>query len=88
MVGKGPDGQLLAEPVDLMGMPLSEDGRAKGLSYNIASPIGNGTPVVRCTRRSTHSHGPFGCRQSRANQTDHSEALAWKIAVWIVVTSR
>ena len=34
------DNGAAREPVDLLGMPLSADGRAKALSYDIAAQIG------------------------------------------------
>ena len=49
------------EPVDLLGMPMSADGRAKALSYDIAA-LRPPSASVRCTRRTTRSLGHSPCK--------------------------
>src|SRR3954471_19852225 len=45
------DNVYAVEPVDLMGMPLNADGRAKALSYNIAA--------LSATERQCQMYPPF-----------------------------
>ena len=76
------DNSYSREPVDLLGMPLSEDGRAKALSYNIAS--------LSATERQCQMYtpfyaftGPFGLQISNEPDPITQKLVAWKIAGWI-----
>jgi hypothetical protein len=76
------DNSYSREPVDLLGMPLSEDGRAKALSYNIAS--------LSATERQCQMYtpfyaftGPFGLQISGEQDPVTQKLVAWKIAGWI-----
>ena len=69
------------EPVDLMGMPLSADGRAKALSYDIAA--------LSATERQCQMYtpyyaivGPFPLQISRVPDPITQRLLAWKIEGW------
>jgi hypothetical protein len=69
------------EPVDLMGMPLSADGRAKALSYDIAA--------LSATERQCQMYtpyyaivGPFPLQISRVPDPVTQRLLAWKIEGW------
>lgn len=70
------------EPVDLLGMPLNADGRAKALSYNIAS--------LSVTERQCQMYPPFylvdgafGLDISRVADPITQKLVAWKIDGWI-----
>ena len=70
------------EPVDLLGMPLSEDGRAKALSYDIAS--------LSATERQCQMYtpfyalvGPFPLQFSMVQDPITQKLVAWKIEGWI-----
>jgi hypothetical protein len=70
------------EPVDLLGMPLSPDGRAKALSYDIAS--------LSATERQCQMYppfyaltGPFGLQISNKPDPITQKLVAWEIAGWI-----
>jgi hypothetical protein len=70
------------EPVDLMGMPLSEDGRAKALSYDIAA--------LSATERQCQMYtpfyalvGPFSLQFSMVHDPVTQRLVAWKIEGWI-----
>jgi hypothetical protein len=70
------------EPVDLLGMPLSEDGRIKALSYDIAS--------LSVTERQCQMYtpwyaltGPFPLQMSIVQEPITQRLLAWKIEGWI-----
>jgi len=70
------------EPVDLMGIPVSADGRAKALSYDIAS--------LSATERQCQMYtpfyalfGPFSLQISAAPDPITQKLLAWKIDGWI-----
>ena len=76
------DNSYSREPVDLMGMPLSEDGRAKALSYDIAS--------LSATERQCQMYtpfyaftGPFGLQITSEPDPITQKLVAWKIAGWI-----
>lgn len=76
------DNSYSREPVDLLGMPLSEDGRAKALSYNIAS--------LSQTERQCQMYtpfyaftGPFGLQITSEPDPITQKLVAWKIAGWI-----
>ena len=69
------------EPVDLMGMPLSADGRAKALSYDIAA--------LSATERQCQMYppiyaivGPFPLQFTMVPDPVTQRLLAWKIAGW------
>ena len=69
------------EPVDLLGMPLSADGRAKALSYDIAA--------LSATERQCQMYppfyaisGPFPLQISMEPEPVTQKLLAWKIAGW------
>jgi hypothetical protein len=69
------------EPVDLLGMPLSADGRAKALSYDIAA--------LSATERQCQMYppiyaivGPFPLQISMVPDPVTQKLLAWKIAGW------
>jgi hypothetical protein len=69
------------EPVDLLGMPLSADGRAKALSYDIAA--------LSATERQCQMYppiyaivGPFPLQISMVPEPITQKLLAWKIAGW------
>jgi hypothetical protein len=76
------DNSYSREPVDLLGMPLSDDGRAKALSYDIAS--------LSATERQCQMYppfyaftGPFGLQISNEPDPITQKLVAWKIAGWI-----
>ena len=69
------------EPVDLLGMPFSADGRAKALSYDIAS--------LSATERQCQMYppiyaivGPFPLQFTMVPDPVTQKLLAWKIAGW------
>ncbi len=69
------------EPVDLLGMPMSADGRAKALSYDIGS--------LSATERQCQMYppiyaivGPFPLQISMVPEPITQKLLAWKIAGW------
>jgi hypothetical protein len=69
------------EPVDLLGMPFSPDGRAKALSYDIAA--------LSATERQCQMYppmyaivGPFPLQISTVPDPITQKLLAWKIAGW------
>jgi len=69
------------EPVDLLGMPLSADGRAKALSYDIAS--------LSATERQCQTYppiyaivGPFPLQFVLVSDPVTAKLLAWKIEAW------
>jgi len=69
------------EPVDLLGMPLSADGRAKALSYDIAA--------LSATERQCQMYppiyaivGPFPLQMSMVPDAITQKLLAWKISGW------
>jgi hypothetical protein len=69
------------EPVDLMGMPLSADGRAKALSYDIAA--------LSATERQCQMYTPyyaivggFPLQITMVPDPVTQRLLAWKIAGW------
>lgn len=76
------DNGAAREPVDLLGMPLSADGRAKALSYNIAS--------LSATERQCQMYtpfylfvGPFAVQILGEQDPVTQKLVAWKIAGWI-----
>jgi hypothetical protein len=76
------DNSYSREPVDLMGIPLSEDGRVKAMSYNIAS--------LSATERQCQMYtpfyaftGPFGLQITGEQDPITQKLVAWKIAGWI-----
>jgi hypothetical protein len=78
----GTDNSASQEPVDLLGMPVSADGRAKALSYDIAS--------LSATERQCQMYtpfyaftGPFGLQISNEPDPITQKLVAWKIAGWI-----
>jgi hypothetical protein len=77
----GNDNGASNEPVDLLGMPLSADGRAKALSYDIAS--------LSATERQCQMYppmyaivGPVPLQISTVPDPITQKLLAWKIAGW------
>ncbi len=69
------------EPVDLLGIPLNADGRAKALSYDIAA--------LSATERQCQMYppfyavsGPFSLQISMVQEPVTQKLLAWKIAGW------
>ncbi len=75
------DNVYAVEPVDLMGMPLNADGRAKALSYDIAA--------LSATERQCQMYppfytisGPFPLEISSEREPVTQKLLAWKIAAW------
>src|SRR5215204_1229021 len=80
-VGQNDNGNA-REPVDLLGMPLSADGRTKALSYDIAA--------LSATERQCQMYtpfyaftGPFGLQISSDQDPVTQKLVAWKIAGWI-----
>lgn len=76
------DNSYSREPVDLLGIPVSEDGRAKALSYDIAA--------LSATERQCQMYppfyaltGPFGLQISSEHDPITQKLVAWKIAGWI-----
>ncbi len=76
------DNGYAREQVDLLGIPLSADGRAKALSYNIAS--------LSATERQCQMYppfyaltGPFALQISGEQDPITQKLVAWKIAGWI-----
>ena len=70
------------EPVDLLGIPVSADGRAKALSYDIAS--------LSATERQCQMYpptylftGPFALQITAEQDPITQKLVAWKIAGWI-----
>jgi hypothetical protein len=77
----GNDNGASQEPVDLLGMPLSADGRAKALSYDIAA--------LSATERQCQMYppmyaivGPFPLQFTMVPDPITQRLLAWKIAGW------
>jgi hypothetical protein len=77
----GNDNGASNEPVDLLGMPLSADGRAKALSYDIAA--------LSATERQCQMYppmyaivGPFPLQFTMVPDPITQKLLAWKIAGW------
>jgi hypothetical protein len=75
------DNGAAREPVDLLGMPLNADGRAKALSYDIAA--------LSATERQCQMYtpfyalvGPFPLQISIVQEPITQKLLAWKIAGW------
>jgi hypothetical protein len=75
------DNGYSSEPVDLMGMPLNADGRAKALSYDIAA--------LSATERQCQMYtpyytlvGPFPLQISMVPDPITQKLLAWRIAGW------
>ena len=75
------DNGAAREPVDLLGMPLSADGRAKALSYDIAA--------LSATERQCQMYppiyaivGPFPLQFVMVPDPVTQKLLAWKIAGW------
>jgi hypothetical protein len=75
------DNGYAREPVDLLGVPVSADGRAKALSYDIAS--------LSATERQCQMYpptylvvGPFGLKISSEQDPITQKLLAWKIDGW------
>jgi hypothetical protein len=75
------DNVYAREPVDLLGMPLNADGRAKALSYDIAA--------LSATERQCQMYtpfyaltGPFPLQISIEQEPVTQKLLAWKIAGW------
>ena len=69
------------EPVDLLGIPVSADGRAKALSYDIAA--------LSATERQCQMYtpfyaltGPFGLKISSEQDPITQKLVAWKIDGW------
>jgi hypothetical protein len=78
----GTDNSYSQEPVDYLGMPLSADGRAKALSYDIAS--------LSATERQCQMYtpfyaltGPFGLQITNQPDPITQKLVAWNIAGWI-----
>jgi hypothetical protein len=76
------DNGYAREPVDLMGTPVSADGRAKALSYDIAA--------LSATERQCQMYtpfylftGPFALQISMEQDPITQKLVAWKIAGWI-----
>lgn len=76
------DNSYSREPVDLLGIPVSEDGRVKALSYDLAA--------LSATERQCQMYtpfyaltGPFGLQISSVLEPITQKLLAWKIAGWI-----
>jgi hypothetical protein len=70
------------EPVDLMGIPVSEDGRAKALSYDIAA--------LSATERQCQMYtpwyalfGPFPLQIVSVQDPITQKLVAWRIEGWI-----
>ena len=85
----GNDNGASQEPVDLLGMPLSADGRAKALSYDIAA--------LSATERQCQMYppmyaivGPFPLQFTMVPDPITQKLLAWKIAGWgeLTIASR
>jgi hypothetical protein len=76
------DNSYSREPVDLLGIPVNEDGRAKALSYDLAALSATErqcqmyTPVYAFT-------GPFGLQITSEQDPITQRLVAWKIAGWI-----
>src|SRR5688500_19114527 len=75
----GNDNGASNEPVDLLGMPLSADGRAKALSYDIAA--------LSATARQCQMYppiyaivGPFPLQITMMPDPITQKLLAWKVA--------
>lgn len=75
------DNVYAQEPVDLLGIPVNDDGRAKALSYDIAA--------LSATERQCQMYtpfyalsGPFPLQISMVQEPVTQKLLAWKIAGW------
>ena len=78
----GCDNGYSREPVDLLGIPVSADGRAKALSYDIAA--------LSATERQCQMYppfyaftGPFGLQITSQHDAVTQKLVAWKIDGWI-----
>ena len=78
----GTDNGYSREPVDLLGIPVSADGRAKALSYDLAA--------LSATERQCQMYtpfyaftGPFPLQFSIEQDPVTQKLVAWKIAGWI-----
>ena len=76
------DNSYSREPVDLLGIPVSDDGRAKALSYDLAA--------LSATERQCQMYtpfylftGPFALQISSVADPITQKLVAWKIAGWI-----
>jgi hypothetical protein len=76
------DNSYAQEPVDYLGIPFSEDGRARALSYNIAALSVTERQCQMYTPFYTHT-GPFGLQITSEPDPITQKLLAWKIAGWI-----
>ena len=70
------------EPVDMLGIPMSDDGRAKALSYDLAA--------LSATERQCQMYtptylftGPFTLQITAEQDPITQKLVAWKIAGWI-----
>ncbi len=76
------DNSHAEEPVDFLGIPFNEDGRAKALSYNIAALSVTERQCQMYTPFYTHT-GPFGLQISSEPDPITQKLVAWNIAGWI-----
>jgi hypothetical protein len=76
------DNSYAQEPVDYLGIPFNDDGRARALSYNIAALSVTERQCQMYTPFYTQT-GPFGLQISSEPDPITQKLTAWKIAGWI-----
>jgi hypothetical protein len=76
------DNNYAQEPVDYLGIPFNEDGRARALSYNIAALSVTERQCQMYMPFYTHT-GPFGIQILGEQEPITQKLLDWKIAGWI-----
>ena len=76
------DNSHAEEPVDFLGIPFNDDGRARALSYNIAALSVTERQCQMYTPFYTHT-GPFGLQITSEPDPITQKLVAWNIAGWI-----
>ncbi len=76
------DNSYAQEPVEYLGIPFNEDGRARALSYNIAALSVTERQCQMYTPFYSHT-GPFGLQITPEADPITYKLVAWNIAGWI-----
>ena len=76
------DNSYAQEPVDYLGIPFNDDGRARALTYNIAGLSVTERQCQMYTPFYTHT-GPFGLHITSEPDPITQKLVAWNIAGWI-----
>ena len=76
------DNSYAQEPVEYLGIPFNEDGRARALSYNIAALSVTERQCQMYTPFYSHT-GPFGMQITAEADPITFKLAAWNIAGWI-----